>query len=155
VGLQVSGQPRGAFRKPYNYSLGHMDGSEWDYDYDFQCYFLYQHRAELYHWIDLRCEQMVAGMAQPVSFFLIIPVRKYLLYVMPHETANYSWGQNDTKFGMFADPKGLLQEASSLLDVGFMADTSSASRGIGYQEVSTISFLCQNSSLCWGDMAVC
>lgn len=61
--LQVSGQPRGAFPKPYNYSLDHMDCSEWDYDYDFQCYFLYQHRADLYQWIDLRCEQMVAGIS--------------------------------------------------------------------------------------------
>lgn len=75
VELQVSGQPRGAFPKPYNYTLDHMDGSEWDYDYDFQCYFLYQHRAELYHWIDLRCEQMVAGMTQSIFY----PVRKYTL----------------------------------------------------------------------------
>lgn len=52
--LQVSGQPLGAFE---DYALRH----EWDYEYDFQCYFLYQHRAELYRWIDLRCEQMVAG----------------------------------------------------------------------------------------------
>jgi len=57
--LQVSGQPWG----PDNYTpLHHMEGSEWDSDYDFQCYFLYQHRAELYRWIDLRCEQMIAGM---------------------------------------------------------------------------------------------
>lgn len=63
--LQVSGQPRGLLcPKPYNYMLDvHMDEPEYDCDseYDFQCYFLYQHRAELYRWIDLRCEQMVAG----------------------------------------------------------------------------------------------
>lgn len=61
----MAGQPLGTFNpQPFNYTLEYyMDGSEyWDDDYDFQCYFLYQHRAELYRWIDLRCEQMVAGM---------------------------------------------------------------------------------------------
>jgi hypothetical protein len=56
----VSGRPRAAFPKPFNYSEDGINGdTEWDYD--FQCYFLYQHRSELYHWIDFRCEQMVAG----------------------------------------------------------------------------------------------
>jgi len=41
------------------------------------------------------------------------------------------------EFEMFADlRKGLLVEASWLLDLGLKPDTSSASRGIGYQEVS-------------------
>ncbi|CAK9277556.1 unnamed protein product [Sphagnum jensenii] len=89
--VKVSGHPCAAFPKPCNYREDGVNGdTEWDYD--FQCYFLYQHRADLYHWIDLRCEQMVA------------------------ETG------------------GLLEEASWLLDMGVMPNTSSASRGIGYQE---------------------
>jgi hypothetical protein len=40
--------------------------------------------------------------------------------------------------GVLADPRGLLQEASWLLDLGLLPDSSSASRGIGYQEVSTL-----------------
>lgn len=67
--MQTCGQPRGVFPKPFNYTQDHMDGSEWDYDYDFQCYFLYQHRAELYHWIDYRCEQMLAGKLYMVEHF--------------------------------------------------------------------------------------
>lgn len=90
--ILVSGQSRGVFPSPHNYKLDHTDGSEWDCNYDFQCYFLYQQRAELYRWIDLRCEHMLV------------------------------------------DPRGLLQEAAWLLDIGVMPDTSSASRGIGYQE---------------------
>nr|XP_024377380.1 tRNA dimethylallyltransferase 9-like isoform X3 [Physcomitrium patens] len=95
--------PWGAFHNLYTCMLNHMDGSEWDYDYDFQCYFLYQHRAELYHWIDLRCEQMLA------------------------------------------DPRGLLQEASWLLDLGLMPDSSSASRGIGYQEAMEFLMECRKA----------
>ncbi|XP_024398392.1 tRNA dimethylallyltransferase 9 isoform X2 [Physcomitrium patens] len=91
-GILISGQSGGVSTKPHNYTLDNMDIPEWDYDYDFQCYFLYQNRAELYRWIDLRCEQMIA------------------------------------------EPQGLLQEASWLLDLGLLPNTSSASRGIGYQE---------------------
>lgn len=61
VKIQVSGQSRGVFPSPHNYKLDHTDGSEWDCNYDFQCYFLYQQRAELYRWIDLRCEHMLVG----------------------------------------------------------------------------------------------
>jgi tRNA dimethylallyltransferase len=58
---QVSGRPGAAFP---NYSQnGSNVGDTTEWDYDFQCYFLYQHRSELYHWIDLRCEQMVAGIS--------------------------------------------------------------------------------------------
>jgi len=91
--LQVSGQPRGAFPKPFNYTLDHMDGSEWDYDYDFQCYFLYQHRAELYHWIDYRCEQMLAGM--PMHFVVRYSFCQHILQAWAmwllffHENADY------------------------------------------------------------------
>ncbi|CAM6007898.1 unnamed protein product [Sphagnum balticum] len=70
--VKVSGRPRAAFPKPFNYSEDGINGdTEWDYD--FQCYFLYQHRSELYHWIDFRCEQMVAesgGLLKEASWLL-------------------------------------------------------------------------------------
>lgn len=57
---QLSGQPRGAFQ------ILRSDGdenpiSDPNWDYDFQCYFLYQPRPDLYRRIDLRCEQMIEG----------------------------------------------------------------------------------------------
>lgn len=45
--------------------------SRWDYD--FQCYFLYQHRADLYPRVDLRCEQMVIGLLAETSWLMDLP----------------------------------------------------------------------------------
>ncbi|XP_024375389.1 tRNA dimethylallyltransferase 9 isoform X2 [Physcomitrium patens] len=100
--LEVT-MPRRAFPKQHNYTVDHMDGLEWDSDYDFQCYFFYQHRKELYHCIDLRCEQMIAN------------------------------------------PRGLLQEASWLLDLGLTPDSSFSSRGIGYQEAMEFLMECRKA----------
>lgn len=58
--MQMSGQPRGAFPKPKGGGVDNVDGDV-GFDYDFQCYFLYQSRVALYQAIDFRCEQMVAG----------------------------------------------------------------------------------------------
>ena len=69
-----------------NTTFGLGDG-EWDYD--FQCYFLYQHRADLYPRVDYRCELMVPD---------------------------------------------LLEEASSLLNIGLQPRSNSAARAIGYEE---------------------
>ncbi|CAK9875997.1 unnamed protein product [Sphagnum jensenii] len=72
--VKVSGCPGAAFLKTCNYSQnGSNVGDTTEWDYDFQCYFLYQHRSELYHWIDLRCEQMVAetgGLLEEASWLL-------------------------------------------------------------------------------------
>jgi len=55
-------------------------------------------------------------------------------------------GMKMIEIEMFADLRnGLLVEASWLLDIGLMPDTSSASRGIGYQEVSpNATSVCRN-----------
>jgi tRNA A37 N6-isopentenylltransferase MiaA len=47
--------------------------TEWDYD--FQCYFLYQHRADLYPHVDIRCEQMIPELLKETSWLLDLGVR--------------------------------------------------------------------------------
>ena len=47
--------------------------TEWDYD--FQCYFLYQHRADLYPRVDIRCEQMIPELLKETSWLLDLGVR--------------------------------------------------------------------------------
>ncbi len=177
--MQVSGHPCAAFPKPCNYREDGVNGdTEWDYD--FQCYFLYQHRADLYHWIDLRCEQMVAGTFRKFFFWAHLnpqyycqfsicwiqtvglpsctPSKACLWLVYQLKPSSYSmkipvqrlreccsslwlacckfWCKYlRTLMCVDAETGGLLEEASWLLDMGVMPNTSSASRGIGYQEV--------------------
>jgi len=73
--VKMSGQPRGAFPKPKGGSVDNVDGDV-GFDYDFQCYFLYQSRVALYQAIDFRCEQMVAeGLLDEVSWLLDLGVQ--------------------------------------------------------------------------------
>lgn len=44
-------------------------------DYDFQCYFLYQHRADLYPRVDIRCEQMVPALLEETSWLMDLGVK--------------------------------------------------------------------------------
>nr|PNR29274.1 hypothetical protein PHYPA_027966 [Physcomitrium patens]PNR29278.1 hypothetical protein PHYPA_027970 [Physcomitrium patens]PNR29279.1 hypothetical protein PHYPA_027971 [Physcomitrium patens] len=49
--------------------------AEDDWDYDFQCYFLYQHRADLYPRVDIRCEQMIPALLEEAAWLLNLGVR--------------------------------------------------------------------------------
>ncbi|KAL3684672.1 hypothetical protein R1sor_002694 [Riccia sorocarpa] len=115
--LKISGRPQSSFPLPWVTAkessadvetdsgepplkprqIPGTDGSE--LDYDFQCYFMYLKRVDLYRRIDQRCEEMLT------------------------------------------DPEGLLREASWLLDLGILPNSSSPSRAIGYRQ--TMEYLTQ------------
>lgn len=68
--IKTSGQPRSAFSILRNDGQDCLiEGSHWDFD--FQCYFLYQPRPDLYRKIDQRCEQMIQeGLLEEASSLL-------------------------------------------------------------------------------------
>ena len=45
-------------------------GGHADWDFDFQCYFLYQHGADLFRKVDIRSEQMVPAPLEETSWLL-------------------------------------------------------------------------------------
>ncbi|KAG6548363.1 hypothetical protein Mapa_010142 [Marchantia paleacea] len=117
--IKISGRPQSSFPLPwardssvtggtdsYGGALnpGQTSGSEsTELDYDFQCYFMYTQRMDLYRRIDQRCEEMLT------------------------------------------DTDGLLREASWLLDLGILPNSSSPSRAIGYRQTMEYLTKCRMS----------
>ncbi|KAG0566699.1 hypothetical protein KC19_7G082200 [Ceratodon purpureus] len=48
-----------------------------DWDYDFQAYFLYQHRADLFPRVDIRCEIQVPALLEETSWLLDLGVQPH------------------------------------------------------------------------------
>lgn len=76
---QTSGQPRSAFSKLRIDEQDNVIEGAAHWDYDFQCYFLYQPRPDLYQKIDLRCEQMVQGRILNLLSLFVVPHRGFFI----------------------------------------------------------------------------
>lgn len=90
-----------------------------DLDFDFRCYFLSAPRADLYHRIDRRCEEMVEGNPQwNGKRRKLRRARRCMLKSLSQLLTG-----------------GMLQEADWMLREGIEPGSNPASRAIGYRQV--------------------